>query len=340
MSVEDSLFDIREVKKVLFEQYGINVAKVKRINRGSANIYEIYSDDAHYIMKEFQRKINMENVQTEYNVVNHLKKYEINTPEYCLNKSGEICFNHKNKMVILQKYIEGNVLETNKSTKEQIIESINLLGKIIKALEDYEYELPYFKRYIMTQKLCDKDIFNIEQLILKTNNTEVKEILNEKRGILLKLRNLNFDWQDKLTIKKSHGDFTVSQFIYDKENKINAILDFVATRNIPVAREIIRNYFFMAKEIKKQKIDFKFFLEYVKEFMKIYELNYYDLQYMPLLYLIELSRTVYGYEQFINNNSAEYLKLGNQLYNQCKCLEKNYQELSERLIKLKNRRNQ
>ena len=53
--------------------------------------------------------------------------------------------------------------------------------------------------------------------------------------------------------------------------------------------------------------------------MKIYELNYYDLQYMPLLYLIELSRTVYGYEQFINNNSAEYLKLGNQLYNQCKC---------------------
>ena len=57
---------------------------------------------------------------------------------------------------------------------------------------------------------------------------------------------------------------------------------------------------------------------------------------MPLLYLIELSRTIYGYEQYVYNNLVEYLDFGNELYNQCLCIEKNSDELSRELLKLKN----
>lgn len=56
---------------------------------------------------------------------------------------------------------------------------------------------------------------------------------------------------------------------------------------------------------------------------------------MPLLYLIELSRTIYGYEQYVYNNLVEYLDFGNELYNQCLCIEKNSDELSRELLKLK-----
>ena len=128
----------------------------------------------------------------------------------------------------------------------------------------------------------------------------------------------------------------VAQFIYNDKENIEAIVDWISARKIPVARELIRNYFFMAKEIKKQNVNFEFFLEYIKEFEKYQDLNDYDLKYMPLLYLIELSRTIYGYEQYVYNNLVEYLDFGNELYNQCLCIEKNSDELSRELLKLKN----
>lgn len=336
MAVEESILNKKSIKKIMSEQYGISVEVIKRINRGSANIFEIFSKDGHYILKEFQSKIDVDKVKNEYMVIEHLKRDGISTPKYILNKNGELYFEFNKKLLIVQKFIEGQVVNSNTSNQQQIIESAFLYGKIIKSLENFEYELPNFKRHYMSKELCKQDIKSIEQLIKINKNKDVNDVLLCKRKILLKLKDLDYTWQNNLTYKKSHGDYTVSQFIYNNKGNIEAIVDWVSARKTPIARELIRNYFFMAKEIKRQNINFKFFLEYIKEFKKYQELNDYDLKYMPLLYLIELSRTVYGYEQYVYNNSIEYLAFGNELYNQCLCIEKNCYELSRELLKLKN----
>ncbi len=335
MAVEESILNKESIKKIMIEQYGISVEAIKKINRGSANVFEIFSKGSHYILKEFQSKIDIDKIKIEYMVVEHLRRDGVTTPKYILNKNGELYFEFNKRLLIVQKFIEGQVVDSNTSNQEQIIESACVYGKIIKSLENFKYELPDFKRHYMSKELCEQDIKNIEQLIKINKNKYVNDALLHKRKILLKLKDLDYTWQNKLTYKKSHGDYTVTQFIYNDKENIEAIVDWVSTRKIPVARELIRNYFFMAKEIKKQNVNFEFFLEYIKEFEKYQELNDYDLKYMPLLYLIELSRTIYGYEQYVYNNLVEYLDFGNKLYNQCLCVEKNSDELSRELLKLK-----
>lgn len=335
MAVEESVLNNDSIKKIMIEQYGILVEVIKKIDRGSANLFEIISKGTRYILKEFQSKIDIDKVKIEYTVVEHLRRDGISTPNYVLNRNGELFFEFNQRLLIVQKFIEGQVVASNTSSKEQIIESASVYGKIIKSLENFKYELPDFKRHYMSKELCEQDIKCIEQLMKINKNKDVNNALLHKREILLKLKDLDYTWQNKLTYKKSHGDYTVFQFIYNDKGTIEAIVDWVSARKIPVVRELIRNYFFMAKEIKKQNVNFSFFLEYIKEFEKYQELNDYDLKYMPLLYLIELSRTIYGYEQYVYNNSVEYLDFGNELYNQCLCIEKNSEELSRELLKLK-----
>ena len=334
MAVEKSFLNYDKIKQIMLENYGIVINKVNKVNRGSANIYDISSGSNHFVLKEFQEKIDIEKVKIEYSVIKHLKKYNISTPDYIFTKKGNIYCNNSNRIIIIQKFVSGKVADLNTSSKEQIIESVQMYGKIVNALENYPHKLPSFKRHLMSKELCEKEIENIEQLIKKSNNKEINNKLIHKQQILLKIENIDYSWIKKLTYKKSHGDYNVQQFIYDSKGKIKTVLDFVATRNMPISRELIRNYFFMGKEIKKKSIDFNFFIKYIQEFSKYQKLNYYDLKFMPLLYLIELSRTTYGYEQYFYNKSKEYLDFGNELYNQCVCLEKNYKELENKLIKL------
>ena len=334
MAVEQSFLNYAKISQIMFDEYGILVNNVRKLNRGSANIYEVFSDTSHLILKEFQEKIDCEKVELEYSVIKHLKTYNIPVPEYLLTKKGKIYCENSNRIIIVQNFIDGIEIESNTSNKNQIIESVQMYEKILDALEKYPYRVQSFKRHLMSKELCEKDIYNIETLIKKSSNAKINKNLLHKKQILLKMKNMDFKWISKLTYKKSHGDYNVFQFIYDDKGKIKAILDFVATRNMPIARELIRNYFFMAKEVKNQLIDFDFFVEYIKEFSRYEKLNYYDLKFMPLVYLIELSRTIYGYEQYIHNKTKEYLEFGDELYNQCICLEKNYEELSNKLAEL------
>lgn len=63
-------------------------------------------------------------------------------------------------------------------------------------------------------------------------------------------------------------------------------------------------------------------------------LNYYDLKYMPFIYLLELARTVYGYSQYLETALECHLDFANELYNQCICLENYADELSNKLLSL------
>ena len=55
---------------------------------------------------------------------------------------------------------------------------------------------------------------------------------------------------------------------------------------------------------------------------------------MALLYLIELSRSTYGYEQYIKTGNQKLLDYGDELYNQCICLENNLDCITNALINL------
>ena len=92
MAVEGSILNKESIKKIMIEQYGISVEAIKKINRGSANVFEVFSKDSHYILKEFQSKIDIDKIKIEYTVVEHLRRDGVATPKYILNKNGFVTY--------------------------------------------------------------------------------------------------------------------------------------------------------------------------------------------------------------------------------------------------------
>ena len=137
----------------------------------------------------------------------------------------------------------------------------------------------------------------------------------------------------KLTIKNTHGDFNVLQFIY-KNNHINSVIDFVSACKMPIVWELIRSYSYIDKTAQNGIFNLDTFTNYIKEFNKCVKLNEYDLKYMSYIYLIQLLSSTYGYKEYINNNvNVDLLKFGCFRTNICKYLFKNAENISNRLLK-------
>ena len=47
MAVEESILNKESIKKIMIEQYGISVEAIKKINRGSANVFGVFSKGSH-----------------------------------------------------------------------------------------------------------------------------------------------------------------------------------------------------------------------------------------------------------------------------------------------------
>ena len=54
--IEKTTFSKKELQTELNKKYGINVEKIEKINKGTANIFKIISNNEKFIVKEFQSK--------------------------------------------------------------------------------------------------------------------------------------------------------------------------------------------------------------------------------------------------------------------------------------------
>lgn len=307
--IENTVFSEKELKNVVRIKYNIYVTEIKRINRGSANLYSINNNT--YVLKEFQSKYTNEEINREIVVINHLKNDNLSVPEYITTIDNEYSFSYKGKIITMQKFIDGYTVESNTGTYEQILESASMLGKIVNSLKTLEIELPIVDVSTwFSLETIENAINKHKKLLEKIMNSDEFEIvdgLKDKISMLEYVRdNFIFDDMMKLTILNTHGDYSVLQFIY-KNEKINSVIDFVSACKMPVVWEVIRSYSYIDLKAKDGKIDIDNLTDYVKEFNKYIKLNKYDVKYMAYLYLIQLLTSTFGYKQYIEDNSKKEL---------------------------------
>ena len=307
--IEETIFTNEKIIEIIKRVYNIDVYQVEKLNRGNANLYSLNEDK--YILKEFQTKYTKEEIDKEIIIINHLKEDNIPVPEYVKTISGEYSFVYENRIVIMQKFIDGYTMESNTGNYDQILESAEYLGKIIKSLETLKIELPsndvsswYSKETI------NESIEKQQKLLQKVSADTYPQIyrdLTDKIFMLKYVRdNLDFRDMDKLTVMNTHGDYSVLQFMY-KDGKINAIIDFVSACKMPIVWEVIRSYSYIDPKAKKGKIDIDNLVQYVKRFTNYIELNKYDFKFMSYLYLVQLLGSTFGYKQYIADNSKTSL---------------------------------
>lgn len=334
--IEETVFSDNEIIKVIKEKYNIDIFDIKKLDRGSANLYLLNKNT--YILKEFQSKYSEEEINKEIAIINHLKQENLLVPEYISTITGEYSFEYKGKIVILQKYIDGYTMESNTASYDQMIESARELGKLVKSLATLNYELPIddFSTWYDINTINDS-INKHKELLKKVNGQYEKEIICDIEFKIKMLEhfknNFGFEEMKKMTLMNSHGDYSVLQFIY-KEEKIVAIIDFVSACKMPISWEIIRSYSYIDKKSKNGVINIENLIEYVKEFNKYVKLSIYDIKFMPYIYLLQLLCSTFGYKQYINDNSKiNLLEFGLFRTKLCKCLFDNAKLISDSLEK-------
>lgn len=341
--IEKSNLNEKIIKAEVKKHYNLDIDKIEVINGGNANIYKL--TDIHngkYILKEFQSKFNFKMILKEVNVINHLRQKGLPVPKYIPCTNNQNYFEYNGRLIILQKYIEGKTKDKYTGDEKELLECAEYLGLIVNALEDYPYD-DMFKANInkfKSTKDIDESIAKHQALILvaEKDNIYGKEI---KQDLMGKINFLNKIKQDQtlqtisnITIKKTHGDYNVLQFIYDSNDKIKVILDFATSGELPIVWEIARSYNYMDKECKNGTFNIDNLILYIKEYLKYSKLTKEDLKYLPYIYLIQLLSSTYGYKQYLNTGDLNMLKFGRERTNICRYLMENKEIISQKLSKI------
>lgn len=323
--IEKKVLNKRSIKKLIRDNYGIEIDEVKTVSGGSAEIY-LLENDTKYILKLYQSKYKLEDVLKEITVINYLKDKNYLVPKYYETLNHEYCVVYKDRVMILQEYIAGATKEKFEASISEIKECGYLHGLLVRNLMDYE-----------TSTIQEIDeYFDFENSIKKLNkvinmgdNKIVISDMKKKIEILEKIK-LDLSNIDKVSYYVSHGDFSYLQFIYD-EGKCKAIIDFIRVKKLPIVWEIMRSYSYMDKKCEDSEIDIDNLILYVKEFMREVPLNKYDLEYMPYIYLCQLLASTYGYKEVYTNDNLEVLKFAQFRTKLCLYLYKHVDEISKRL---------
>ncbi len=333
--IEETVFSNEALKNIIKKYYDIDVFDIQKLNRGSANLFSL--NNKQYILKEFQSKYTYKEIEKEIIIINHLKNENLPVPEYIKTVDNKYSFIYQNKICIMQKYINGYPMESNTGTYEQMIESATNLGKLVKSLETLKYELPINDISSWCSiELINEGIEKNKKLLTKINKKDYPQIYEDLENKIIMLQSIRIDYDELkyLTLKNTHGDYSVLQFIYQK-NKIAATIDFVSACKMPIVWEIIRSYSYIDSNAKDGKIDIDNLTHYVKEFMKYGSLNQYDLKYMTYLYLVQLLTSTYGYKQYIEDNSKmELLEFAFFRTKLAKYLFDNTKNISDKLGKI------
>lgn len=335
--IEETVFlNNEEIINFVKKNYALEVTNVKKIDRGSANIYSLNNDK--YVLKEFQSKYTKEEVEKEIAVINHLKKCGIQVPVYIETLSKEYNCVYKERIIIIQEFIEGETLNNNEGNYQQTIECAEIYGKIVSALDSLSIPLPSSDiSEWYSKESSDASIKKHEDLLFMLDESDetdlkIKKDIEEKIQMIKIIRNtLEFSEMSNLTIKNTHGDYNLLQFIY-KDGKVAAIIDFVSACKMPIVWELIRSYSYIDADAKDGEFNLDTFVEYVKTFNKYIKLNKYDIKYMSYIYLIQILNSSFGYKQYIYDHSKKsLLNFGYLRTNICRYLFNNAKIIADRL---------
>lgn len=341
MSIEKSVLTLDEIEILIKDRYAIkNVLDIIHIDNSSANCYHIICNDRQYFLKEIQSNYSLEKVKNECKINYFLKERDIPTTEFYKTLNGEYLWEYKNHVFHLQPYIDGKTYKMNTAPEWLMDDSAIFLGKIHKALMEYPKLEVEFGEKFFNEWNVNNFIKSYENMIEESRNIKDEKIklkiiddLKFKLDILPKIANIKFEY-NKFTVSNSHGDYSIMQIICNIK-EINKIIDFTGACCLPICWEVIRSYTYAdPKCINGNEIDIENLKRYIKLYIKYNTLSPYDIKMMPYLYYCQLTRSKFGYKEYISNhtsNKEELLQFAFWRTNMCRWLDKNVDLLSYEL---------
>lgn len=286
------------LERNIFDQYGFEVLNLSLVPTGVGGLtYHIETAADEYILKVCHPN---EYVQNEPDVAKHLQEHGLPVTDYIPTRSNRYFWDYNGDICLLQRYVQGKIMEYNSSPDWFMIESAQLLGKMHAALSSYK-PLPVgmgegFLSFMKSGRAKNSYLETLE----KSKALGDKIIEGDVAYRLTQVDRLNeisFDLS-KLTCRNTHGDYKISNILC-KDDKIAAIIDLSGACVHPIVWEIIRSFTYADSACVDGTIDFHRFNSYLQEYLRYASLNHYDLRMMPYFLLHQLLACDY-YAQYYN----------------------------------------
>lgn len=342
MGIQMSNLNFSKINNILLNDYNIVPKYISEINRGTANIFKVTTNENQYILKEFSENRSVQSIEKELNIINYLATKNINVPQYIKTNNNKYYLENDNRIVISQKFVDGYTMENNSvDNYDKIIESATILGKITKELKDYpELDEGGFIQKNLSKESLNTGIGKMKQLIKNLNSDnpykdKIRQDLNDKINIAEELlKTFDFNIINKLTVTNAHGDYSIQQLIYN-DKKGTTVIDFETAKKLPIVWEVMRSYSYIDKEAKDGNLNIDTLANYFREFCKYVPLNNYDLEYASYIYLLQLSNSVFGYKEYNDDYTQnKLLKFAFFRTNLCRYLYKNSEKISAKLLEI------
>lgn len=302
---------ISEIKKILFDNFNLHISNVKKVTSGVGGYtYIITSSEGNFIYK-ISSLDEMNHPDLEAELCDYLFKSGIPVAEFIKNKDASFHVKQNDKLLgHLYRFVEGKVYKMNAAPEWYMEQTPILLANIHNKLKSYK-ELPegigsnFFK--FMTPDSSKKSFVDSLEKVKKSGESELVNDIEFRIKFLEKIKNWKFD-MSKLTIRNTHGDFTINQIVCGKD-KVNAVIDWTCACRHPVIWEITRSFYYAEPSCSEGKLDKNKFKEYVDRYCSVAQLNEYDKENILKLYYYQIAVCDY-YSQYLGaeeDKKEEYL---------------------------------
>ena len=328
--LEKSVVSVSEIQSLLEEKYSLSeIDSISSLTGGSANCYHVKSVSGEYVLKEFQSKYSTDDLRHEPRVNMYLGRHDIPVARFFKTSSGEFLWEHKQHAFHLQEYIEDFVFAPNTAPEWLMAHQPVLLGRIHSILGGYSGRLSIgFGREWYEWDTC-KCLDKYERLLVlarelspSLTRDRIVDDLQYRLDLLPKIVQFSID-RHRLSYSASHGDYSILQLICGS-GEIRGVIDFSASCCLPVVWEIIRSYTYSDPKCSEGRIDVRNLKDYLASYLGVWALSGYDVGMMPLLYLVQLVRSQFGYRQYLmqsSENREDLLQFAFWRTNMCRWLE-------------------
>lgn len=294
--------------RIFSEKYGRKPIWWKRIPRGSAECFEVWTGQGKVFVKFYQEKYGQEQVSREITVCRHLRKKGLPVSEYLDNASGQTVSRAGSLLFTVQSYIEGVTYPKFRVPESVLFHSAEILAEIHMGLEDFsglaeDFTPEWIARTVRTDETAEK-LENLIRSAQRLPEHEQKRLILEdckwKLEALPQLEKLSENFGG-LTRRNSHGDYNTLQWICEA-GAVKAVVDFTGSCRLPVIWELIRSYTYAGRECEgADAVDAEAYCAYLNRYTGRLPLAPDDLRQGFTFYYYTLVPSLFGYRQYIED---------------------------------------
>lgn len=343
MPLQPSILKDNDIESVLNYYYNVSVTSVEKIPGGTANCYKITANKQPFFLKEFQQSYDTSRAEREAALLSFLGRHGFPAPQIVPTVMGYSHIVYRERVLQLQKYIDGVTPRENSLEPDAMMQAAGLLGSLNALLQSYDMTVAMGDKWLGMYDQQEYDRFYAETSALLELSVaapiyleKIKDDIEFRRELNRSMPQLSKSYCG-ITYTPSHGDFIYSQLICDKKGSIKKIVDFSSAHTVPISLELMRFYMLSSADCKTPgRFDMHLFKQYIANYMQFFPLSLNDLKNMPIIYLYYMARNKYVYREFLQSNGEKETSFLQSSWRTdvCRFLYENAQKISEELVSL------